>query len=124
MPLPLNPIQYTIDSGSFTQSPPHSEFSVDTVPITHSLCGDLTYSATYDGNPISSPTDQPLGYNPTSREFIAETTDDSLHGITKTYKVKAEFANWPLATYSTVSTAEESSTIAFDDPCAGVVLNS
>ena len=68
----LNPLMYTLDTGPKTFAPPHAEFLVNTVPITHTLCGSLTYSATYDGNPINNPTDKPLGYNPSTREFTAE----------------------------------------------------
>ena len=71
----LNTLMYNLESGPMTFAPPHAEFLVNTVPITHTLCGALTYSATYDSNPINSPTDQPLGYNPATREFTAESID-------------------------------------------------
>ena len=46
--------------------------------------------------------------------------------MTKPYTVEAEFTNYPLSTYPTVSTDEEASTISFsfDDPCEGVTLSS
>ena len=44
--------------------------------------------------------------------------------ITKNYSVRAEFSNYPLVDYNTVSTAEQTSTIMFElfDACDGVVL--
>ena len=117
-------LMYTLETGPTTFAPPHAEYLVNTVPITHTLCGALTYSATYDSNPINSPTDQPLGYNPATREFTAESTDLTLDMMTKDYTVRAEFTNYPLVDYNTVSTAEQTSTITFEmfDPCDGVVL--
>ena len=85
---PLNALTYELESGAMTFAP-HAEYIVNTVPITHTLCGTLDYTSTYDGSPINSPTDQPLGYNPASREFIANSEDPGLDDMTKPYTVDA-----------------------------------
>ena len=40
----------------------HDPFNVNTVPISHTLCGDLTYEATFMDNPIDTVSD-PMKYN-------------------------------------------------------------
>ena len=68
----------------------HNEFTVVTMPIVHNLCGALTYSATYDGSPITN-TDMLLAYEPSTRVFTAESDDLMLDMMTKPYSVGAEF---------------------------------
>ena len=73
---PLNALQYDINTGPNAYAA-HTEFTVNTVPIVHMLCGDLTYSATYKGNPIST-SDMPLAYDPATRVFTGDTSDYGL----------------------------------------------
>ena len=103
MESPLNMLQYELTTGALPYKA-HNFFKVVTVPIVHDLCGALTYSATYDGSPITN-TDMPLAYEPSTRVFTAESSDVALDMMTKPYTVGAEFTAWPLATYPTVSTA-------------------
>jgi hypothetical protein len=37
----------------------HPAFTIHTMPVEHSLCGAIAYSATFDGDPLS--------YNPSTR---------------------------------------------------------
>ena len=69
----LNMLQYELSTGAVPYMA-HNEFTVVTMPIVHNLCGALTYSATYDGSPITN-TDMPLAYEPSTRVFTAESDD-------------------------------------------------
>ena len=42
----------------------HSAFTIHTLPVEHSLCGAIAYSATFDGAAVD---DDPLSYNPSAR---------------------------------------------------------
>ena len=84
------------------------------MPIIHTLCGDFSYSATFDGTAVDG---DPLAYDSFTRKFTADSDDRSLIGSTKPYAVTATFANWPPSTYSTAPSVTQSSTIEFVDPC-------
>ena len=42
----------------------HPAFTIHTMPIEHSLCGAIAYSATFDGDAVDG---DPLSYNPSTR---------------------------------------------------------
>ena len=82
-----------------------------TYPISHSLCGDLSYTAEFDGGAIST-SNRPVSYQEVSTtSFTVETTDTTYTNTTKTYTVIAEFANWPKATNSGADQKQASGTI-------------
>ena len=59
------------------------------------MCGDLVYSATYDGIAVG-PTDQPFAYSdPATNEITINTDDDNLIGLSKPYTITAKFVNYP-----------------------------
>ena len=107
-------------TGEFDYPYPGKDiYEVSTTPITHELCGELTYTVKYENDVVGTlndPTDV-LSYDPVSQDFTVDTDDQALIGLTKNYSVDAEFATYPLADYSSVSTDAETSTILFIDPC-------
>ena len=103
-----------IISSDFTQFAAHPVFTINTIPILHSLCGEVEYSATFDGTEVDG---DPLDYDPVTRKFTADSEDRSLIGLTKPYAVIATFANWPPSTYTSAPSVTGSSTIEFVDPC-------
>ena len=90
----------------------HSAFSVVTAPFSHTLCGGLTYSATFNGATIGPGTKPPMAYDTATRTFNVYSEDFGLLG-TKSITVTAQ-----LTTYkSTATTPEVSTTIEIIDPC-------
>lgn len=57
--------------------PAHEPFVVNTVPISHDMCGSLTIFAKFDGQPVDG---DPLLYNAATRVFSANTVDSALIG--------------------------------------------
>ena len=47
----------------------HPEFTINTSPIVHSLCGPIAYSATFNGVEVDS---DPLSYASSTRKFTAD----------------------------------------------------
>ena len=59
----------------------HSPFTVDTKPLVgHSLCGPLSYEATFRGSPIDA-SSEPMSYTGTSNTFAIYSEDDNLIGL-------------------------------------------
>ena len=106
-------MRYIISSGT-TYYDAHPAFTITTIPIPHTLCGNIAYSATFDGNAVDG---DPLDYDPDTRKFTAESEDINLIGVTKPYTVIATLANWPPINYFTAPSVTGSSTIKFVDPC-------
>ena len=52
----------------------HDAFVINTVPTTHTLCGDLTYKATFMDSLID-PSTTPMSYNSASRTYTFYTED-------------------------------------------------
>jgi len=115
---PVDEIVYIVDRAAVEYTPPL--FSVTTEPIDHTLCGALTYKAYYDSAVISD-SEEFLSYSGSggtlTAEFLDWATYKYLIGTDVIYSVKAEFINWPKATYPTVSTASSSSIVDYLDPC-------
>ena len=82
----------------------HSEFTIFTVPIAHTLCGDLTYEATFMSQAIDSVA-QPMSYDPASHSFAFYSEDYNLIG-SQEFTIQAFLTNFP-----TVVTAVESAFI-------------
>ena len=57
----------------------HDAFVINTAPITHTLCGELSYEATFMNNPIDLDTN-PMSYDSASRTYTFYTEDESLRG--------------------------------------------
>lgn len=67
----------------------HANFELSFSPITHSLCGDIKVSATYDGSNIEKEEDV-LSYDADTNTFTIDTDDMDLMGEAKPYTIKAE----------------------------------
>lgn len=59
----------------------------------------------------------PVTYDDSVNKWTANSNDASLIGKTKCVKVEVEFATWPVASYPTVSTTEQTGPISFLNPC-------
>ena len=61
---------------------------------------------------------EPLTYNEGTREFTADTDDDTLIGTMPDYGVTATFDNYPPgAEFPIVSTSKNGADVEFDEPC-------
>ena len=89
---------------------------VKTLPFTHTLCGDLTYSSTFmtqaitDLAPFDDVMVDPVGYDSVALEHSVYSEDFGLLGL-QPYTVTAAFSE-----YLTI-TSTASATIEFLDPC-------
>ena len=65
----------------------HDPYTIQTVPITHGLCGDLTYTSTFmtaaivSLNPVTDPFSDAVGYNPITLTHTVYSEDFALLGI-------------------------------------------
>jgi len=112
-PTPMLELSYIISSG-LKEFAAHPTFKIKTLPIPHTLCGDIAYSATFDGTVVNG---DPLDYDSATLKFTADSEDRSLIGVTRSYTVFATLANWPQINYPTAPSVTGSSTIKFVDPC-------
>jgi len=87
----LADLEYTVGSGAQTYAP-HSAFQVVTVPITHTLCGNLVYQPLYNGQPLDG---NVLSYNEPSREFTVSTDDSGMSGQIVPYSIIGTLVNYP-----------------------------
>jgi len=110
---PIPDLSYIISSDP-KDFAAHSAFTISTYPIPHTLCGDIAYSATFDGTAVDS---DPLAYDSDTRKFTAESSNRDLIGLTKPYAVIATLASYPPSTYSSATSTTKSGTIEFIDPC-------
>ena len=60
----------------------HQEFKIQTVPISHELCGGLTYTSTFNGLAINSSSAWPVKYNGSSLQHSVYSEDTSLLNMT------------------------------------------
>ena len=70
--------EYDPDGFEFT----HNEFRIQTVPISHELCGGLTYTSTFNGLAINSSSAWPVKYNGSSLQHSVYSEDTSLLNMT------------------------------------------
>ena len=114
-PFPAGPFKYTLYSG-FLASPiqimSHSPYIVTTTPIVHTLCGSITYAATFMGVIADSTTLPPVAYDSSTNTFKIYSEDLFLIG-THTLSVSAKLATYPVI----VSAAAVSTQIQIIDPC-------
>jgi len=73
----------------------HNAFEFVTSPISHSLCGGLTYTATFNGQAINTLTKPPMAYNTATRTFEIYSEDFSLLGD-RTITLAAFLTNYPI----------------------------
>jgi len=99
-------------AGGYTFT--HDPFTIVTSPITHTMCGGLTYTATFNGSPINTTTKTSTGmaYNTTSLTFEIYSENFGLLGD-KTFTLAAYLTNYPV----TVSSKPDSQTIKIINPC-------
>ena len=97
------------------QFPVHAPFTVNTVPITHDYCGSLTFVPKFNDQGLVS--GGPLTYSEAERQFTADSDDITLIGQIIPFSVEAEFADYPLASNPSVSTAAATADVEFDNPC-------
>lgn len=80
----------------------------------------MTYTAYYDASEVTE-NDIFLSFSGSDLTFTAEFLERFEYGYlintNVTYSLQAEFTNWPLETYPTVSTASASSKVVYMDPC-------
>ena len=81
-----------------------SAYTIDTLPITHSLCGPLLYTASYDSTNIDSLTGT-VSMSRSDQDFTIETADDTLINQSKPYTLAAQFVDYPLDSFTSVSIA-------------------
>ena len=90
-PFPVGPFKYTLYFGSLAspiQIVSHSPYSVTTTPIVHTLCGSVTYAATFKGAVADSTTLPPVAYDASINTFKMYSEDLALIG-THTVTVSA-----------------------------------
>ena len=93
----------------------HDPFTVDTKPIDHNYCGDLTFVPKF--NDAALVEEGPLAYDEENRQFTADSDDVTLITQILPYSVEAEFAEYPKIGNPTVSTATATADVEFDNPC-------
>ena len=93
----------------------HDPFAIVTSPIIHSMCGSLTYAATFNGSVISSTTKASKGmaYDTSSLTFDIYSENFALLGD-RTFTVAAYLTNYPV---TTSPKPDASQTIKITNPC-------
>ena len=119
---PLNLLEYFVATGPKTYEPPHTEFRVETTPISHNLCGDVKYEVFYNGKSLENDPDYqlnppPLSYNAIDRRFTVETDDPSLRKKSFPYKIVGTFENYPTSQYPGVTKNEAKNFVQYNNPC-------
>ena len=100
-------------AGGYTFT--HDPFSIVTFPITHSMCGGLTYTATFNGSSIttSSKLSNGMSYDTSSLTFDIYSENFALLGD-RTITVAAYLTNYPV---TGSSKPDASQTIKIINPC-------
>ena len=89
-PLPSD-VSYTLLEGN--RAFIHSPFELVTTTDSQALCGSITYTATFDGVPVSLET-VPMSYDSESLKFMVF-SDQSDHIGTHTITLSASLVNYP-----------------------------
>ena len=106
----LEDVDYTADNSASIFA--HlGDFTIDTVPSMHDLCGSLAYTATFDGAVIGTDS-TPVSFDSSSPEFFTVQTYD-LGGETKTYTLSAQLANYPVSSNPTAPSVTLDGSINF-----------
>jgi len=98
-------------AGGYTFT--HNAFSVVTQPFQHSLCGLLTYTATFNGQAIDAITKPPMAYDTVTNTFDIYSEDRTLIG----YQVITVAAYLSEYTLVKSSLPDVTTTIEILDPC-------
>ena len=85
-------------------------------PESHSLCGVLTYAATFNMQPVTT-TSEPFAYIESDLKILLESDDRNLIGKTQPYVLTAEFSLFPQASNSEAPSVSETENVTFIDPC-------
>ena len=103
VPLPVGE-QYILHDfkavGGYTFT--HTPFDIVTLPFQHSMCGGLTYTATFNGSPIDTTTKAAVGmaYDTATQTFDIYSEDFALLG-TRTITVAASLTTYPVTVTAT-----------------------
>ena len=95
----------------------HDPVTVETVPISHSLCGEISYTSTFMTSPINGIdpmadlTQDAVGYDPSTRTFTVYSEDFDLLGLQE-LTIQAY-----LVKYTQVVSDISTTMIEFVDPC-------
>jgi len=100
------------DAKPFTYTP----YVIETSPIYHDFCGDLTLTPKFNSVAIGSD-DRPLSFDVTSNFFTVFTEDHNYFNVTVPYQLAAELTLYRKNTYPTADSKESSSDIFFSYPC-------
>ena len=76
----------------------HDAMTIETSPVTHTLCGHLTSTASFDGQLLSTAS-QPMAYDQPSGTFSIYSEDEGLIGL-KTITIDAHLINYDTITAS------------------------
>ena len=108
---------YTITTSSlaapFTFQ--HSAFTISTSPVTHTLCGAVDYTATFDGTTIDAGTVPPAGYDSATRTLSVFYDQLDLVGL-RSVAITGFLADHP------TTTSPGSGSLTFLSPCEDVSL--
>ena len=101
----------------------HAPFIIETIPISHDFCGDLTLTPKFNGEEIGSD-DSPLSYEETSdgTGFTVYTVDHNYFNTTVPYQLAAELTLYRKEFNPGADSKESSSVIFFDYPCTNLFL--
>ena len=101
---------------------PHDDFSIMTVPIEHTLCGDLTLTPKFDSVVIDND-DRPVSYEEVQvGSYTVFTEDHAYFNQTIPYQLAAELTLYPQDLNPTADTKEATNMIHFDYPCTNLLL--
>lgn len=84
-----------------------------TIPISHTLCGDLIHTSTFMSVGIIG-SSTPVSYSPSTLTHKVYSENPALIGTTQPYTVKAEFIQYPQIGSKT---PDAKAFISFLDPC-------
>jgi len=89
----------------------HALFTVQTLPFAHSMCGQLSYRATFNSDSLSS-NSNPMAYVESSNKFAIYSEDFNLLGMNQ-FGIQAYFTD-----YNSIDSGTETvSEIDIIDPC-------
>ena len=91
----------------------HQPFTIVASAEALALCGDLTYTATFEGSVADGTTKPPMAYDSASRTFTIYSEDFNLLGD-RTFTVAASLTQYPT---TVTSLPDASETIEIIDPC-------
>ena len=93
----------------------HTPFDIVTLPFQHTMCGGLTYEATFNGSPIDTTTKATLAmaYDTATQIFDIYSEDFGLLG-TRTITVMAYLTTYPV---TQTATPDAATTIEIINPC-------